>query len=274
MIVVLLAAASLTAKAPPNAAPAPPPVDSSIFEDASHAIGAGRLQEARLLLARAISAGYRGVPVARLTAQLDFVSGRYVEAWTAFQRLALSPDKRKGDCEKGAIAALQIGRYADAKPLVDCAVAEKDATWQAWNARGVLADRSQDWAAADEAYSRAHQLAPDEPRIINNQGWSKLLRGDWSAAASLFEQAALQDPKSERIADNLELARAAISADLPQRRPGESERDWAVRLNDAGVAAELLGDRSRATAAFSQAIDASPTWYDRASNNLKALSSN
>jgi len=274
MIVALLAAASLTARAPASAAPTPPPVDSSIFQDASHAIDAGRLQEARLLLARAISAGYRGTPVARLTAQLDFVSGKYFEAWAAFQRLALSPDKRKGDCEKGAISALQIGRFSDAKPLVDCAVADSGASWQAWNARGVLADESQDWAAADEAYSRARELAPAEARIINNQGWSKLLRGDWSAAASLFEQAASQDPKSARIADNVELARAAISADLPQRRPGESERDWAVRLNDAGVAAELLGDRRRAVSAFSQALDASPTWYDRASNNLKALSQN
>ena len=29
-----------------------------------------------------------------------------------------------------------------------------------------------------------------------------------------------------------------------------------MRLNDAGVAAELLGDRTRAVAAFTQALDA------------------
>ena len=62
---------------------------------------------------------------------------------------------------------------------------------------------------------------------------------------------------------------AALAADLPQRRAGESDRDWAVRLNDAGVAAELLGDRQRAVAAFTQALDASPMWYGRASNNLQ-----
>jgi hypothetical protein len=42
-------------------------------------------------------------------------------------------------------------------------------------------------------------------------------------------------------------------------------------LNDAGVAAEMLGQKKRAVAAFTQALDASPIWYDRASNNLKAL---
>ena len=90
----------------------------------------------------------------------------------------------------------------------------------------------------------------------------------------LFQQAATLDPKSDRIANNLELAQAALAADLPQRRSGESDREWAVRLNDAGVAAELLGDRQRAVAAFTQALDASPTWYGRASNNLQVLSQN
>src|SRR6478672_4160956 len=121
MIIALLAAASLTTKVPPTPAPAPPPVDASIFQDASHAIEVGRLEEAKLLLARAISAGYRGALVARLTAELDFASQRYGQAWAAYQRLASSPDKRRGDCEKGAISALEIGRYADAKPLVECA---------------------------------------------------------------------------------------------------------------------------------------------------------
>ena len=59
--------------------------------------------------------------------------------------------------------------------------------------------------------------------------------------------------------------------DLPQRRPGESDQDWAARLNDAGVAAELRGDRARAAAAFSQAIETKDSWYIRAANNLSAV---
>ena len=274
MIASLLIAASLTAKAAPAAPPSPPPVDATVLEDAAHAIGAGRLKEGKLLIARAITAGYRGPQIERLTAYLDFASGRFVEAWSTYQRLASSPQKRESDCERGAIAALHIGKLADAKPLVECAVTAPDASWQAWNARGIVADADQDWAAADQAYSRALALAPGEARVVSNQGWSKLLRGDWAGAAASFEHAALQDPGSKRIANNLELARAAVSADLPQRRAGESDRDWAVRLNDAGVAAALLGDKKRAISAFSQAVDASPVWYDRASNNLKALSSN
>ena len=270
MIVTLLVAASVSAQAPAAAAT----YDPVILEDAAHAIDRGRLREAKLLIIRAITGGARGAPVDRLNASLAFASGRYVEALSAYQRLSASADKKQGDCEKGAIAALKLGRFDDARPLVDCALAAPGPSWRSWNARGVLADSMRDWAVADEAFSRARSLAPTEADIVNNLGWSKLLRGEWADAVPLFLEAATLDPKSERIANNLELARAATAADLPQRRAGESDRDWAVRLNDAGVAAELLGDRQRAVAAFSEALDASPTWYNRASNNLQVLSQN
>jgi tetratricopeptide (TPR) repeat protein len=272
MIVSLLAAASIASQSPP-AAPAVP-ADASILKDAAQAIAAGRLVEAKLIIARAISLGFRGDPVERLTADLAFASGKYLQAMVAYQHLAHSPSKRREDCENGAISALELGRVSDAAPLVDCAVASERASWRAWNARGVLADLRQDWATADESYARAHALDPGNARVINNQGWSKLLRGDWAGAVPFLERAVALDAKSARIADNLELAKAALAADLPKRRERESDRDWAARLNDAGVAAEMLGQKKRAVAAFTQALDASPVWYDRASNNLKAVSEN
>jgi len=119
----------------------------------------------------------------------------------------------------------------------------------------------------------AARLVPGEVEPINNRGWSQLLRGNWRQALSLFEQAVALDPKSVRAVNNLELARSALAAELPNRRSGESDSSWAARLNDAGVAAAILGDKGRATAAFSQALDASGSWYVRAANNLEALRS-
>lgn len=269
MIVSLLAAASLAGQSPPAAPP-----DPSILNDAAHAIDAGRLVEAKLIIARAISLGFRGDPIERLTGNVAFASGKYLQAMVAFQHLAASSSRQAGDCEKGAISALQMGRIADAQPLVECAVAAESPSWRAWNARGVLADFEKDWARADESYARAQKLDPDNARVINNQGWSMLIRGDWAAAIPLLQRAAALDATTERIADNLELAKAALAADLPERRAGESDHDWAARLNDAGVAARMLGQDKRAVAAFTRALDASPIWYDRASNNLKALSQN
>ena len=95
-----------------------------------------------------------------------------------------------------------------------------------------------------------------------------MLRGQWADALPLFERAAGMDPKSKRIADNLELARAAVAEDLPRRLAGETDTAWAARLNDAGVLAASSGDRQRAIAAFAQAIEARTQWFDRAANNL------
>jgi tetratricopeptide (TPR) repeat protein len=94
------------------------------------------------------------------------------------------------------------------------------------------------------------------------------MRGRWQDAIAPLERAAALDAKSSRIADNLELARAAVAEGLPKRKPGENDESWAARLNDAGVVAQLRGDRKRAIAAFSQALQARNKWFDRAANNL------
>lgn len=268
MIVAALIAVNVAAAAP-AAASAPIAAPAYSLTDAEHAIAAGRLDQARAMIGRALSSGATQAQVARLLADLAFAEGNNAEALARFQRLlAVTPaDSRM--CQKAGIAALRLGDAARAAPFITCATKPTNASWRAWNARGVLADMRGDWDEADRAYERAAAVAPNEADIANNQGWSQLLRGNWQAAAAALERAAALDPRSPRIANNLELARAALADGLPERRPGESGRDWAERLNDAGVAAQLRGDKARAVAAFSQALEASETWYPRAANNLQ-----
>ena len=77
-------------------------------------------------------------------------------------------------------------------------------------------------------------------------------------------------PGSQRMRDPGDQDSLAIRS---HREPGESDSAWAARLNDAGVVSALIGDKRRATAAFTQALDVSGTWYSRAANNLEALGS-
>jgi Flp pilus assembly protein TadD len=249
-----------------------PPSNPSILNGAAHAIQEGRLDQGRLMIAQALRLGYKGAPVERLLADLAFASRNYEEALARYTNLVAGGARDGRLCQKGAISALELGRIADAGPLGDCAVASPEADWTAWNARGVLADFVRDWAMADRCYGRALELAPRQGEIVNNQGWSLLLRGDWAGALSRFERAAALKPEIGRIANNLELARSALAADLPSRRTGDSNVQWAARLNDAGVAARMLGEDRRALAAFTRALEASPVWYERASRNLEAMS--
>jgi tetratricopeptide (TPR) repeat protein len=266
MLNLLLVAAAVAAPA------ASLPATNPVLGGAAHAIQQGRLEQGRLMIAQAIKAGYNGLAVERLLADLAFASHKYDEALGRYQYLTAAGIHDSELCQRGAISALELNRISDAQPLADCAVDSPTASWKAWNARAVLADLAHDWPMADHCYARASEIAPDQGEIINNQGWSLLLRGDWAGALPWFEKAAALEPRMDRISNNLELARSALAADLPRRRSGESDSDWAGRLNDAGVAAQLLGDNRRALAAFTRALEASPVWYERASDNLEAMS--
>ena len=256
MLSLLLAAAVVTASPPANA-----------LSEAAHAIDAGRLEQAREMIANAVAAGVTGAAVERLLADLAFKSGRNSEALARYQALLATVPTDPQLAERAGIAALKTGDQA-AAGLLDRATASPAASWRAWNARGVAADLSHDWPGADAAYSEAARRGSDQAEVHNNMGWSKLLRGDWWDGLKRLKHAAQLDPRSTRIANNLELARTALAEDLPRRRARESDSDWAARLNDAGVAARLRGEKARAVAAFSRALEARDIWYDRAANNL------
>ena len=236
--------------------------------DAVQALQAGRLEQARLMLDASVSVGVKGPEIDRLLAELAFRTGNWSTALERYERLsAMNPDESL-TLERAGISAFHLGDLDRSGAALAAATAITGASWRAWNARGAVADHRRHWAEADLAYDRALELAPSSAIVLNNRGWSLLLRGDWAEALPLLEQAAALAPGTRRIADNLELARAALADDLPKRRAGESDSSWAARLNDAGVLAMASGDRKRAIAAFAQAIEARTKWFDRAANNL------
>lgn len=267
-MILLLVAASLAAAPPTQPAPRSQPAplsEADSLSEAGHAIASGRLDQARIMIGKAVRAGVQGPALDRLLADLAFESGDFAIALIRYAALlALHP----GDsllAEHLAIAAIHEGNLDRAASAIKLATASPSASWRAWNARGVLADQRGDWVDADRSYAKA---SPNHPEVLNNQAWSFLLRGRWHDALPLLEKATKFEPYTARIANNLELARAAASQDLPQRRAGESIDDWAVRLNDAGVVAGIRGNQKQAIAAFAQAIMAREHWFERAANNL------
>jgi Flp pilus assembly protein TadD len=257
------------AVAAPVLQPASPP--SISLSEAGRAIAAGRLDQAKDMLGVAVAAGAKGEPVDRLLADLAFARGENEQALNLYKALLGGHPDDGLLLERGGIAALRLGRIAEATALLDRATRLPGMSWRAWNARGAAADWQQRWDEADAAYARAISLDPKRAEIANNQGWSLMLRGHWAEALTAFERAAALDPKLPRLANNLELARAAVAADLPKRMQGESEEAYASRLNDAGVVAAAAGQPKRAEAAFAQAIELKSRWYARAADNLAAL---
>ena len=239
--------------------------------DIAQAIAANRLEQARQMLADATSSGYSGTELDKVRADLAFARGNWVDARARYIALAEANPKDGRSAERAAIASMLVGDANGATRLAETAIRSGAASWRAWNAQGVLCIERGDWDCADKAFEFAASMAPNEPKILNNTGWSLFLRGEWGRAAELLGRAAQLDPQSQRIKNNLELARAALADDLPQRQPDETASAFAARLNDAGVVASMRGDRSRAIAAFSRALEVSERWYARAAANLERI---
>ncbi len=232
------------------------------------AIAMRRFDQARMMIAAAVEAGATGATIERPLAALAFAAGRDEEALSRLTALLRTASDDVLLLEQATIAAIRCGKIDQAALFAERATLNPEASWRVWNAKGVLADAARDWPEADRAYARAEALAADRPEVANNLGWSRLLRGDWQGADQALARAAAMQPDVMRTANNLDLARMALAGELPRQGAGESAATYAARLNDAGVAARLRGQKARARAAFAQAIEASGHWYARASANL------
>src|SRR6266446_8782662 len=97
------------------------------------------------------------------------------------------------------------GNYGIAQKYFKDAVekAPKDVT--AWVGLGASYDRLRRFDLADQAYVQAIRLGGETVQILNDQGYSYMLRGNLSAARRKFERAYSLDPGNPVIANNLVL---------------------------------------------------------------------
>ncbi len=81
--------------------------------------------------------------------------------------------------------------------------APKDVT--AWVGLAASYDRLRRFDLADQAYAQAIRLGGVTVQVLNDQGYSYMLRGDLSGARKKFHKAYALDPGNVTIANNLEL---------------------------------------------------------------------
>jgi len=75
----------------------------------------------------------------------------------------------------------------------------------AWIGLAASYDRLRRFDLADQAYRQAIRLGGETVQILNDQGYSYMLRGDLSAARRKFQRAYTLDPGNPTIANNLQL---------------------------------------------------------------------
>jgi Flp pilus assembly protein TadD len=109
------------------------------------------------------------------------------------------------------------GQYGIAQRYYRDAVekAPKDVT--AWIGLAASYDRLRRFDLADQAYSQAIKLSGETVQVLNNQGYSYMLRGDLTRARVKFQKAYELDPTNPTIINNLQLLNSSRS--FIQRAP-------------------------------------------------------
>ena len=76
---------------------------------------------------------------------------------------------------------------------------------EAWLGLAACYDRLRRFELADRAYAQAIRVVGPAPEILNNQGYSYIMRGDYARARAKLDAAIAKDPTNPYIIANLEL---------------------------------------------------------------------
>ena len=86
-----------------------------------------------------------------------------------------------------------------------------------WSGLAASYDRQRRFDLADRAYDQATKIAGPTAEILNNRGYSYMLRGDQRRARETLLEAQARDPGNAYVKNNLEM----LEASLRKGKPGQ-----------------------------------------------------
>jgi Flp pilus assembly protein TadD len=101
------------------------------------------------------------------------------------------------------------GNYGNAERSFREAVEKAPEDLAAWIGLAASYDRLSRFDLADRAYAQAVRLGGETPQILNNIGYSYMLRGDLVRARAKFNEALQRAPQNATVLNNIELLNAS-----------------------------------------------------------------
>lgn len=137
---------------------------------------------------------------------------------------------------------------------------------------GVVADLDKQHSLAQAFYKHALSIDPNSVKILTNVGYSFYMDGDYRKAQRFILQALDKDPNNEKALNNLALIYLAKGEINRALNVFSQHMDKPEALNNVGYFLTLQGKPEQAVPYLQQAINAKPTYYKVANENLeKAL---
>ena len=186
-----------------------------------------------------------------------------------WQEVLAHADSVTDDRVELAEAYIRTNNWAEAEAALN-AVPPTHETYNRYRLEAMIADSRRQWDRADSFYEIAAGLTPRPAGVLNNWGYSKLTRGDYTGAERLFTEALRHEPGLFTAKNNLVLARAAQRRyELPLIQMTQIER--AELLHTMALAAIRQGDVAAGRALLEDAIATHPQHFEAAATALAAL---
>jgi tetratricopeptide (TPR) repeat protein len=104
----------------------------------------------------------------------------------------------------------RAGNFGIAEGHFRRAVEQHPRDAEAWVGLAASYDRLRRFELSDRAYKQAIEIIGPTPEVLNNQGYSYMLRGDYARARQTLRIAQAKDPSSPYIKNNLELLEKSV----------------------------------------------------------------
>jgi Flp pilus assembly protein TadD len=221
------------------------------------------------MIAQDLSANGQTYEAQALRSRLALAEGRPAEAYAMFETLLA---QRFDHCvaEGAGLAALQLGMAAEAERRLLQSIEGRQVGWKTWNRLGVAYDKQKKWAQSEAAYRKSLIENPKIPEVLNNLGYSLILQNRAVEAVEVLKEAAILQGKTQAITlINLDIASAMAGSFDDTKREGETDEEFAERLNNAGYGALLVSSKNAAVSYLSRALEMRPVFFSIAAENLR-----
>lgn len=193
------------------------------------------------------------------------------EAAALWSEIAQSAEGTNEDKVELADAYIRSNDWAKAEATLNT-IPPTHETFERYRLEAMVADANKKWKKADSFYETAFGLTTKPAGVLNNWGYSKLTRGDFSGAEKLFGESLSYDSSVFTAKNNLVLARAAQRKyEMPIIQMTQEERSQL--LYTAALTAIKQGDVTTGKGLLEDAVETSPRYFEQATRALEALNS-
>ncbi|MEA1948140.1 MAG: tetratricopeptide repeat protein [Thermodesulfobacteriota bacterium] len=166
-------------------------------------------------------------------------------------------------------AYFRLKKYEDAIKHLSKAVEIDSTLWKAHNLLGIIYDYQGKYELAVREYNNAITLKPRDGLLYNNLGMSYALLEEYDKSVRSFNTALKFNASEAKIYNNLGLVLSKLGKYRLAMEAFKKGGDEAQAYNNLGFAYMQKGEREKAINSFEKAIESKPTFYLKASENLK-----